>query len=405
MKKNFRLVLAPLTLLFFWIGGFVPRSKTRWIFGSYSNAFNDNSKHLYIYVVENHPEIDAIWISSNPKVIEHIRTAGGKALLRWSIKGIYACLTARYWFVSAYVSDINYYCSRKATVINLWHGIPLKKIEFDIENGPLAERYQRNTLIERYVLWPNLSRYPEYVLSTSSQVSRDSFASAFRIKQAQCLNFGYPRTDLFFKATSERLRMIERWDPPSTLQLIEKIRQFSSCLIYMPTWRDADPHFIESSGWDFPALNAELQRQNSALVLKLHVNTPQETLHQATNLSNIYLMHSTEDVYSILPFTSGLITDYSSIMFDYLLLNKPIFYYPFDREGYEKDSRGFYYEYESCIAGDCIKSPLELMRSNLADAPDDFLHDRIKLREKLFDHFDSLSSKRIVQKFLPLKDK
>lgn len=402
MKKPLLVLIAPLTALFYWLGGFVPRRRNRWIFGSYSNAFNDNSKYLYIHVVENHPEIDAIWITGNPHVRDTIRAAGGKAFLRWSLEGFVACLTGRYWFFSAYVADINYYCSCNATLVNLWHGIPLKKIEFDIECGPLADRFQRSSFIERRAIWPSIFRRPDYVLSTSARVSQESFTSAFRIEPQQCLNVGYPRTDGFFKSSRERLNSITRWDPPATRALIDKISRYSRCLIYMPTWRDANPNFIASSGWDFPTLNEALKQQNMLLMLKLHVATPQRVLQQAANLSNIHLMQSTEDAYSVLPLTSGLITDYSSILFDYLLLDKPIYYYPFDRKEYESDSRGLYHAYESCTAGRHIKSPMELADPRLAEDTHSYAAARRAMRESFFDHSDALASERIVQKIMSL---
>lgn len=397
MKHAIRIILYPLTALFYWLGGFVPRGKNRWIFGSYTNAFNDNSKYLFIHVVENHPEIEAIWITGDPKVINHIRAAGGKAISRWSMSGIIACLTGRYWFVSAYLNDINYYCSRNATIINLWHGIPLKKIEFDIENGPLAKRFQNPNFIDRHIIWPQLFRRPEYVISTSAHVSAKSFASAFRIEQDQCLNVGYPRTDAFFQSYSERLRIATRWGLPDPKNLINKISSYSRCLIYMPTWRDANPNFIIQSGWDFPKINEALKELDTLLLLKLHVATPQSVLKQAIGLSQIHLIESTEDAYSILPLTSGLITDYSSIQFDYLLLDRPIYYYSFDQKEYESDCRGFYHTYDSCTAGRRIESPMELITALLAD--DDYAYATIRgaLRKRFFDNADPFSSERIVQ--------
>lgn len=399
MKKLLLLLLAPLTALFFWLGGFVHRRSNRWIFGTYKNAFNDNSKYLFIHVVENHPEIDAIWITGDPQVRDMIRSAGGKAFLRWSLQGIVAGLTGRYWFFSAYVTDINYYCSRNATLVNLWHGIPLKKIEFDIEHGPLADQYQRSSFIARSVIRPWVFRRPDYVLSTSERVSVESFASAFRIKPDQCMNLGYPRTDGFFKAADDRLNSVNRWDPPATQKLIDKISGYSRCLIYMPTFRDANPNFIYSSGWALPTLNAALKQENILLLLKLHVATPQDGLQNAGNLSNIHLMKSTEDAYRVLPLTSGLITDYSSILFDYLLLDKPIYYYPFDRKEYETDSRGFYHAYESCTAGRYIKSLLELADPSLTDDDNNYTDARRILRERFFANADAHASERIVQKF------
>lgn len=380
----------------------MPRHKNRWIFGSYSNAFSDNSKHLYIHVVENHPEIDAIWITSNPKIRDSIRAAGGKALSRWSPKGLVACLTGQYWFVSIYVTDINFYCSRNATLINLWHGIPLKKIEFDIKSGPLAKRFQHSSFIKQFIFWPSIFRRPEYVISSSPLVSHKLFTSAFRLELKQCLETGFPRTDGFFKPRPERLSRITCWDPPATKELIDKINLFSRCLIYMPTWRDTNQDFISNSDWNFPVLNESLKQQNMLLLLKLHFNTPQSTLQQAINLSNIHLMQSTEDAYSILPFTSGLVTDYSSIFFDYLLLDKPIYFYPFDRREYESDSRGFYFSYESFTPGRHINSPIELTKPCLTEDAHTYAAARHSLRESFFAHADANAAERIVQKIISI---
>ena len=283
-------------------------------------------------------------------------------------------------------------------LVNLWHGIPLKKIEFDIENGPLSKLFKRPSFGQRYIFSPYIFRRPDFVLSTSASVSRRAFSSAFRVSQEQCLSFGYPRTDLFFKEHDERIRFLNKWSFPQTRALVEKLKEFDRCYIYMPTWRDAKPDFIRQSGWEFQALNEILQSQNSLLLLKLHVATPPETLRGVVNLSNIHLVPSTEDVYSILPYTSGLITDYSSIAFDYFLLDKPIYYYAFDLHEYESDSRGFYYKYQDCIAGRLIASPVDFLKFDPGKDAGEFAATRTSLTKEFFAHADSLSAERIVQK-------
>src|SRR3569623_2039132 len=109
MKKFYKILAFPMLSLVYWISGLIPRSARKWVFGSYSNAFNDNSKYLYIHVVENHSEIEAVWITDDLYIQALIQAAGGKAYSRWSLKGLSACLTSKYWFYSAYIKDINYY--------------------------------------------------------------------------------------------------------------------------------------------------------------------------------------------------------------------------------------------------------------------------------------------------------
>lgn len=400
MKRFLRFLVAPPAWLFYWLGGFIPRKGNRWIFGSYRNTFNDNSKYLYIHLVDNYPEIEAIWITSNPQVCNKIRSSGGRSYMRWSVKGIYFCLTGKNWFYNCYINDINIFFSRNAVKINLWHGIPLKKIEFDIRSGPLANKFQNPGFFTKWVTSPAPFRAADYILSTSEQVTHTSFASAFKTDPKNCLALGYPRNDVFFKSEEERTSIVNRWDPSETKVLIDKIKNFEHCFIYMPTWRDSNPDFLEESGWNFASLNASLSKEGILLLLKLHVMTPMSTLKKAENLSHIHIMQATEDVYNILPITSALITDYSSILFDYLLLDKPIIYYPFDREEYEVKSRGLYYDYDECVVGPCIQSPEDIIDCRIWQDSPEYKDARHALRERLFDHSDSLSSERITQKFL-----
>ena len=400
MKRLLRFLVAPPAWLFYWLGGFIPRKQNRWIFGSYRNTFADNSKYLYIHVVDNHPEIEAIWITSNKQVYDKIRSAGGRSYMRWSIKGIYFCLTGKYWFYNCYINDINIFPSKNAVKVNLWHGVPLKKIEFDIESGPLVNKFQDTSFLTKWVTSPAPFRPANYILSTSDQVTHTSFASAFKTDPKDCLALGYPRNDTFFKSEEDRMSIINRWDPSETRILIDKIKKFDRCFIYMPTWRDSNPDFIEKSGWDFQLLNASLSKDGILLLLKLHVMTPINTVKKAKNLSHIHIMQASEDVYNILPLTSALITDYSSILFDYLLLDKPIIYYPFDLREYKEKSRGLYYNYDECVAGPCIQSPEDILDYRIwQDAPE-YKKARHALRERIFNYSDSLSSERITQMFL-----
>jgi len=400
LKQWIRIGLAVPGNIAFWLSGFCSRKPDRWLFGSYANAFNDNAKALYIHVTEHTPHIEAIWISGNRRVVHQIRAAGGKAFLRWSPAGIRAALTSGYWFYNAYVNDINYSLSRGAKLLNLWHGIPLKKIEFDIAHGPLAKRYSKPGVLERHFLYPAIYVRPDWLLSTSATVTASSLASAFRMPRERCLNLGYPRTDILKMSLPSRQSRIQRWEEGTAKRLLEAARSCRYTMIYMPTWRDASPYFLRTARWDFPRLNEELQKRDTLLILKLHVATPADLLESARGLSHIRLMDAKDDAYAILPVTDMLITDYSSIMFDYLLLDKPICYYPFDLDSYQADSRGFYYEYADCIAGELIHQPNELLTLIDAGIPDRHAEARHRLRSRLFQHQDAGAAARITTSIL-----
>ena len=400
IKQCIRIGLALPGSIAFCLSGLFARTPHRWIFGSSSNTFNDNAKALYIHVTENIPQVEAIWISGSYHTVARIRAAGGKAYLRWSPRGIHAALTGGYWFYNAYVNDINYSLSRRAKLFNLWHGIPLKKIEFDISHGPLTKRFQTPGLLEKFFLYPSIYVRPDWLLSTSANVTARSFATAFRMPVEACLNLGYPRNDILLSPAPVREARIQRWETAGARQLLDAMRSHRHTVIYMPTWRDASPYFLRNAEWDFSRLNEALRTRDTLLLLKLHVATPADLFDVCRGLSHIRLMETTDDVYALLPDTSMLLTDYSSIMFDYLLLDKPISYYPFDLDSYQSDSRGFYYPYAECITGRILQHPddlVTLLDENLADR---HTRERHQLRSQLFDHTDASASARIAEKIL-----
>lgn len=380
--------------------GFFPRRKNRCVLGSYSNAFNDNAKYLFIYICENRPDIDVAWITSNKKVIEFIRSRGGRAYHRLSINGIWYCLTAKYWFFNAYLHDINYALSKGAVAVNLWHGVPLKKIEHDIENGPLLKLFTQANFYVRNLRNPSLHRRPDFVLSTSEFVSNYSFKSAFRVDDKKCLNFGYPRNEIFLGKSFFSNEIQNKWSEYSFDSLKQLIAEGKRIGIYMPTWRDSNPSFLKDV--DFKVVNDILIKKDTFIFLKLHVATPSDILDEISGFSNIKLLDSRVDAYSILSLTSFLITDYSSIMFDYLLLDKPIYLNCFDVDRYKKDSRGFYINYDDIdFAGKYL---------NFVDILNDFSSgiDMMRIKREIaknkFHVLNSKSSEKITEFFFNKKE-
>lgn len=399
MKKLLMVGLLPFIRMISVFSGLWPRSNNLWVFGSYKNSFTDNSKYLFIHVTEKNPEIRAVWITSDNAVIETIRAAGGIAFQRWSVRGVLSVLRARHWFVSAYVSDINAYLSRGATLVNLWHGVPLKKIEFDIENGPLARVFHSPTFLEKNLFYAALFRTPDYVLSTSTFVTANSFSSAFRVSRDKCLEFGYPRLDPLTWSDTEEQQWLARWGTPSMRALKAEVKRFDQIYVYMPTWRDANPNFLADAEFDFVALNHELQKKNALLILKLHPATPVGSLELVKGFSNIFSMDPYDDIYPLLSQTTALITDYSSIYIDYLMLQRPICFFIFDLEQYLSASRGFYYPYDEMTPGVKARTAREFSEFMVAGYPDQYADARATIAEKLVQPAQGNASNQIVTFF------
>lgn len=325
------------------------RNRKKAAFGSFRNAFNDNAKYLFIYVSEQNPEINCSWLSINKTTVREVRNKGLKAYHILSPQGIWHALTSRYWFFNAYTSDIMFAFSGGATCVNLWHGVGLKKAEFNIDSGALAERYQEKKLREVF-FHPEVFRRPDWIL-TSTPFQTKMFALAFRIPENKCLEFGYPRNEVLSFTEQQCLSFVDRFEPENTRHLISAIKQggYHKVFIYMPTWRDSQRElFVQSFNLD--KMHQILKTQNSLLLLKPHANTI-VTPSAFARYSNIILVDAKTDIYPILPFTDVLITDYSSILYDFILMeNKDVILYLYDYEEYVKD-RDFYYPFDENVVG------------------------------------------------------
>lgn len=326
-----------------------PRNKNKWAFGSFRGAFNDNAKYMFIYASNQLTDKNCAWLSIKRSTVQLIRGKGMKAYHILSPRGIWFALTSKYWIYNAYTSDIMFCLSGNAVCVNLWHGLSMKLIEFKITSGPLADRFYKKTLKERFY-HPETFKRPDYVLS-SSDFFTQSFADSFRIPVSRCLEFGYPRNEILFWNEEKRMDFVERYEPVETKQLLERIKGggYEKVYGYLPTWRDAQRDLFVKN-FDLKKMDAVMKEHNALLLLKPHANTFVEPGIDK-GLTNVVFIPSTVDIYPVLPYVDVLITDYSSITFDFSLMQgKNIILYPYDYEEYKK-GRAFEYPYDDLAIG------------------------------------------------------
>lgn len=317
---------------------YVPRKKRKWIFGSHFK-FSDNSKYLFYKVCENNPEIRAIWISNNQKDVGFLRSRGYEVYYRKSMAGVYHTLTAGVVVSNAAASDVGMGLTGGAFFLNLWHGVGVKKIrwlnpDYYIKKFHLKDESEMKTsfrfkLKYFYVLFRKI----DLCLVPSKMQADEFFKPMMRITDENILLGGYPRNELLLKDKDEVHDFIVQHEPASTLSFLDELSKYQKVFIYMPTWRNNKADFVTAANIDWNQMNSILVCQNSLLILKLHPNTV-INLDFITQYSNIILYPEECDIYTILPYTDCLITDYSSIYSDYCLLNKEIILFVYDYEEY-----------------------------------------------------------------------
>ncbi|WP_284960287.1 CDP-glycerol glycerophosphotransferase family protein [Citrobacter portucalensis] len=350
MKKLLKIPFFCFGYLLYFCSFLIKRDDNLWVFGSYGD-YNDNSRYLYDFLRNDESyNIRCVWISSRKKSVLMAMENGGEAYYTWSLKGIYYALIAKVFVFSSYISDINMFASGGAILVNLWHGIPLKKIEFDIDTGPLAKVFKRANLLTR-IRYPAQHRKLDFVLAPSQYIAEYSFISAFRLRGMQDIIISsYPRVeDLLRKASCEKL---------------EK-KNFS--FLYAPTWRDTDDDFFSVAGIDLNILNQSLIEMDAIFFLKFHANT--KISIDVEVFSNIFIIDNKQDPNEILSQADCLITDYSSIYFDYSYLDRDVIFYPFDLLSFTRN-REMYITYDEYAVGpkamsfDELISMMKLVRSN-----------------------------------------
>jgi len=387
----------------YWLSFLFPRDKKIWLFGStFGRRFADNPRYFYLYVsqmekktmeargkskayVSDLKAIRAIWISHNKKIVELLRSNDYEAYYYHSLKGIWYCLRGKVYMYDNYSKDISFWLSGGALKFNMWHGIPLKKIQAD--NTFDKVRHPRNG-------WESFKSFPRrlsdekpshWVLATSNYI-KPIFSSAFRTKKVSTA--GYPRVDGFaydeivnvYTATEQKI--IDKID-----DMLAK-RSGSKIIYYMPTFRDSETQFFDVINLE--SFNNFLAKNGYIFCAKLHPKSKLKSRFQALEGENIVIIDADTDPYVYIPKSSILITDYSSIYFDYLFAEKPIIFFDYDLETYLKDSREMYFDYEEFTPGVKAATQMELEKAltEVLEGEDLYQEEREKLKKKLYDVTD-----------------
>ena len=179
-------------------------------------------------------------------------------------------------------------------------------------------------------------------------------------------------------------------------------------VVYMPTHREsatsigsATPPIIPL---DLKCLDSYCTKNNIIFILKFHpfIMQFQKDFKSPTGLENVYFHNTQADVYPTLKYTDLLVTDYSSIYFDFLLLNRPIVFYDYDFEEYNRNMSGFFYDYEENAPGIKVKTQKEMQNAVLQSfkSENSFADMRKQVSDRFHKYKDDNSSNRIIKSIL-----
>ena len=306
-----------------------------WLFSSTDNShYNYNSRYLFEYVKENLPEITPLFVINDPELRNSLSSKYGKQYFieTESIQGIRQALSAGVWFTSAGLPAYGTGLHKKRLIINLWHGVPLKKIALLDPNLKKAARiYFKKIFSENYTC----------ILTTSHELI-PLMARSFAVSEDKIKVWGQPRNDGLFQKNDCREILG---------QLFPDLPEYTKTVLYAPTFRDyGQVQLFPFKYFDQEQLEAFLDEKNMLLFIRTHVAEQGSAAPYLGKRIRFLGNEQAEDVTGILNIFDCLITDYSSIYIDYLLTDKPMIFLPYDRQQY-LDGRGMNFDYDDVTPG------------------------------------------------------
>ncbi len=377
----------------------IPRKKG-WVavVGREEGKFLDNAKHFFIQASDLTPDFRVVFVARDEGVMGMIRGAGRESMLVSSLATAWFLLQCEYVVVDSvdWVRCFRRYLLVRARKVQLWHGIPLKLIEFDRWQADASKwRPPVNTLVRyaRYAVYWLTGRLVSYdVLVATSRMTADGvFRSA--LLSSERLVSGYPRNGFVAMSTSGRDLAWSNVDNRISLLLEKWVASGRKIVLAAPTFRDSGDAPFSLGQEELRMLDAFCEKKGCEFIFKLH---PADRSALRGLGEHIHWFDPDGDIYPVLPFTHALVTDYSSIYFDYLLIDKPILFYRAD--DYSRTGRGIYQHMAEMIPGPSATSwdqLLGVLERQLAD--DTWTQERGQVRQACFEDQDqNLATQRIL---------
>lgn len=322
----------------------IPRSANQWAFGNSGPFFAGNPKYLFLWMSLNCPDIKVTWLSSSKKTIHYLQAQGYRAYRRWSLHGIWSALRAKVFVSSNSFYDVNFVLSSNAFRLNLWHGVGLKSL--DRHPQAVVDMVENDKVIAKILsrIRGQLRTPRPDLFITTSDFTQAHFSRVFGLPPERCPQLGYPRLDC--AVDRELANVAIELDRIAGFQL--KPDEFTEIYLYAPTHRDSVRSFFSEAIPDVEHLSEILGERNAFLYIKPHPGTSEFI----PNTYNICQWPGDIDIHPYLESLTGLITDYSSVLYDYLYLGSGAsILYTFDMDQYRSLDRSLQYDYESNTGG------------------------------------------------------
>ena len=377
IKKIKKIVFVLIKYIYAFISKFITVDKDLVIFISFhGRGFSDNPRAIYEALINDskYSNLKYIWVINNHKQ-KNIYLDDVKIIDYNSLSFFYYMCKAKYWIINCKMPE---YIVKKENQIYLqtWHGTPLKRLGHDIQVSEDTTFYRSGLNYEEMCKTYDVDVEKYNYMISPNKFCTEVFQSSFGINKERLIETGYPRNDFITNATKEDIINIKN---KYHLPLDKKI------ILYAPTWRD---NSYNVSGYTFE-LKAdfykwkEILKDEYIIVFKPHYLIVNKYENNEDLKDFLYSIPANAEINELYVISDSMITDYSSVFYDYAVLNRPMYFYMYDLEEYREELRGFYLDVYTELPGKIFEDEdmlLNDIKNNVYD------YESLKIFNERFSH-------------------
>ena len=373
----------------------VPRGHGRWVFGC-GSGLGEGALPLFRLVAADR-SIGAVWLVKNEAELDAARALAIPAVLKTSARGFWLTLRAEVIVVTHGFGDANRFATHGGFIVQLWHGIPLKLIQLD-SPATMAIGTFRGAGRLRGLLRRAYRRGYQSIglIPAASERAADRLRTAFGVAAFRVVVTGDARDDVLSGGSDLRTHSRDLLNKTLAHPVLDRT------ILYAPTWRDGDRDPGAPTADQWQRIDEYLIASATTMILRPHPHGLGDYAHGLL-LANVQLLSSgmVSDVNLILSGIDVLVTDYSSIAFDFALTGGAILFLAPDEDAYTA-ARGLYEPYRDFSAGRAVRSwdgILDQLQRLDSDAEwlNQVRSESAELRDRHFAFTDGHNSERVVE--------
>jgi len=329
----------------------------------WGRSYSDSPKALYETMLSDprFKDYEFIWAFRNVRKgtfsIAEESPNNRTSFVKWCSRDYFKAYASAQYFIRNVRISPSIIKKPEQIHIQTWHGTPLKRLVHDVVSSDPKRQQSIKELNDKFD-WD--TKMYNYMLSPS-KFCTDKLRHAFQVDKFHShdimIEEGYPRNDLLINASNEYIATLkDKFEIPADKKVI----------LYAPTWRD-EQHtigigFTYDLNLDFSVLREKLE-EDYVIIFRTHYHIS-NSFNFDEHEGFIYDLSRYDDVNHLYLVSDMLITDYSSVFFDYANLERPLIFYMYDLEHYATETRGFYIDLKK-LPGPIVRTEEELLNAIL----------------------------------------